>query len=746
MSRSSSRIVAVAVALLAGGAVVVIALARLMLHDHAVWLERSYRNRWAFRDVPTRRGSICDRAGTVLVQDRPRFALDLDYDTFRRRNVVGAAIAGAKLLWPQAYDHVRLEGAEAAALRLLALPAAALHQDASSRQVARDLRFYVGSLAADLSTKTRSECVRQLLAAVAERSRRTVFEILQLERDDVARQMRARVAHLRRLAATLREQGALADLCAELEGQWAKHAAPPHAPLPTRTLARTLPFEVAADLACEQEIWVGFRLRPAVTRAASVAAAALPSLPSLLGVTTSVGAGESDWRRVDEMARELTAEAQLSDALPDDLELPDDALERLARRATSFLRYRAMIGGRFGRSGVEAAMEETLAGHPGLRFVERDASAREQLLYHSLDVNPGHDVRVTIDAELQAVLEQVLDERTRGLDTALVVIDAWTGDILAMGGRPLEIEQRDGRKVPRALSPAVSWRNAGYIGSLAKPFVLLEQFAAERAGRAHGDRAAFAPCARRYKKIPGTQRWLECDGVHGRDGLDPALAIAESCNVFFFQVAEGLQMEGLRRAYARAGWVEVAGDSDGQLLQARVPGLSGFSRPRVDTQGHMLQHVGIGYGVKANALSVARAYAGLATGSLPTLGLILGEARSPSVNLGVTAADLAVVHEGLRLCVASGTAAGIEGLAAFGVHGKTGTAEVNARDENNAWFAGFVLAPSGRPTLAFAAVAYTVDDHGKESARMVADFLRGVAARPDGDALRRRFIEGVEDR
>ena len=104
------------------------------------------------------------------------------------------------------------------------------------------------------------------------------------------------------------------------------------------------------------------------------------------------------------------------------------------------------------------------------------------------------------------------------------------------------------------------------------------------------------------------------------------------------------------------------------------------------------------------------------------------------------------MREGLRRCVTEGTARAVEGLAGFGVHGKTGTAEVNERNQNNAWFAGFVLAPSGKATLAFAAVAYTVDEHGKESARMIADFLRGVVQHPEGGNMRRRWLEGIEER
>ena len=97
------------------------------------------------------------------------------------------------------------------------------------------------------------------------------------------------------------------------------------------------------------------------------------------------------------------------------------------------------------------------------------------------------------------------------------------------------------------------------------------------------------------------------------------------------------------------------------------------------------------------------------------------------------------MREGLRRCVTEGAARDVRGLHNYHVFGKTGTAEVNSKDENNAWFAGYVAADPARPTLAFAAVAYTVEDHGKESAQMVLSFLRQLDATGD-EELRARYL------
>ena len=69
----------------------------VMLAAHEDWLVRSYRNRWAFRDVPSVRGALLDRFGRVLASDEPTFELGCVYEHFRLLHPVGAAIHGATL-------------------------------------------------------------------------------------------------------------------------------------------------------------------------------------------------------------------------------------------------------------------------------------------------------------------------------------------------------------------------------------------------------------------------------------------------------------------------------------------------------------------------------------------------------------------------------------------------------------------------------------------------------------------------
>jgi len=211
-------------------------------------------------------------------------------------------------------------------------------------------------------------------------------------------------------------------------------------------------------------------------------------------------------------------------------------------------------------------------------------------------------------------------------------------------------------------------------------------------------------------------------------------ALGHSCNIWFYQVTAGLGAQALSAAYARAGWLE------GPAWQAEIPGISMLAQPTLDAAGPSLERKGIGYGLQASALHVARAYAGLATGTLPWLRLVEEGAPAAGVPLAVAGADLDVVRAGLGLCVTRGTAARVATLARLGAVGKTGTAEVGTVHENNAWFAGWVRGTP--PSLAFAAVVYEVP-HGEHGAEVAGDLVGRILQRVHAhEELRARWLPG----
>lgn len=747
--------------------------------QHEAWLVRSFENRWAFKDVPSVRGALTDRLGVVLAEDQPTFELECVYERFRLLHPVGAAVHGATLVTRLAGSEVRYSyfGASlsplAAARALLSVPVGALLRGTMEKQERRELLGYAFAVLTATAERSWARVRRELLAAdsadpgtpigeclpgfavddlvarfsalhgrlvaldrelqLAEAGRRgdltvdgeiSAFEQEAYgERGLLQRLDRFRIDALEQRRASIRREDGTED-----EGELFERMA--------RPLARELPFELAAAVRVAASGQPGLVLEPALRRAHPETMP--PTLQRVLGSVQALDRSPGPKGYLEERIDSALATG-LDELVPGDLTpLPSyqRSLEREAERSFArALRTRE----RRGTSGLEAMLDERLRGEPGLRLVEHDVHAREQLLWSSLRVTPGRPVAVTIDTRLQTLLDEQVAEALRHwqsfagergadpqrIDVAMAIVEARTGDVLALAGAPLSLGD-----VP-ILPPVLSWRGNGSLGSIVKPLFLLEQLVSEREGLPHADLATLEGCAKKFRGKDG--RTYLCDHAHWADGTDPVAALGKSCNSFFFQLAEAMGEPGLRRALYRFGMLPAGvGDGDGRY-QARPPelppGMAPAPRWIVEPQGLPMR--GIGYSLAASPLAIARAYAALATGTLPTLGFVAGEGRR-SFSLGASAEELALVRAGLRACVETGTAEKIDELSDFSVLGKTGTAEITlgGRDANNAWFAGYVPPSAQGVQLAFCAVVYAVPDkvHGADAAGLcVAKVLTAIA-------------------
>lgn len=729
MSGSTRRIRQLAVLFALGLGMVVVHLATVMVGEHEAWLSRSYQNRWAFRDVPTRRGSLRDRQGAWLAEDRPCWAMELHYWGFRRYHPVGAAVEGCRLALGQG-DY---EDPLRAFRLLLSIGVDQLRKDVSDQEVsdrdaARDLRFYLSSLLSALTNASQFQIGRRLRQAVASGSDQPVWQVLELDPRELMARFEARVAELEELERRLSAKNLWAALekAREDRQDWVdrqqdeRRDTQDNRPPPDQRLVSIqdrLSFEVALYLAAIRERHPGLVVHPSVLRVRNT----LPGRTDLASLEPFVGRlVRTFWlkRKADEdkelLQQELDRMAVELEELPEgNAELSEHLQQEVRKRAENAVTSLLKSRGRVGLSGAEKELDTELRGGPGLRFVERSRRVRERRLLGSFDVTPGIDRRLTFDLRLQALLEQALDEAMAGLDpkleAAMAVIDM-RGDVLAVASRPLGVW----------LPAAVSWHGAGDIGSVGKPFVLLEHLDAMRQGRPHRPHHDYRECVGTYSRRPR----LGCDHSHMADARDPMKALGESCNFFFYQAAEGLGKGGVLAAYDRFGLVPT------DRHQERIPGL--WRKNMVRQTKDIPERLAIGYRIEANVLSIARAYAGLATGKLPELSFVLDEYRRSPVDLGLHPQDLETVRDGMEHCVREGTAKQQVGLAELGVLAKTGTATVGPSTSkiNNAWLAGYLTRE--RPTLAFAAVVYEVRGYGAARAGpLITRFLKKLQEDPE---------------
>lgn len=94
-----------------------------------------------------------------------------------------------------------------------------------------------------------------------------------------------------------------------------------------------------------------------------------------------------------------------------------------------------------GNAGIEKRMDDLLKGRPGLRISEQDGKHREIYTRRGTEIEPqdGADVYLTLDLNVQFLVERALDEAMRANQAKrawCLVERVRTGEILAMASRP----------------------------------------------------------------------------------------------------------------------------------------------------------------------------------------------------------------------------------------------------------------------------------------------------------------------
>ncbi len=194
-----------------------------------------------------------------------------------------------------------------------------------------------------------------------------------------------------------------------------------------------------------------------------------------------------------------------------------------------------------GKLGVEYQYESLLHGSPGVRRVEINAQGRVLRVLDEQPPEPGRDILLSLDLELQRLAEDLLGER----DGAIVALDPRDGQVLALASTPAfdpnlfvngighdrYAALRDSPHRPlfnRAL------RGQYPPGSTIKPFIALNGL--ETGARERGDTIH----CRGYYRLDGRGRRYRDWKAHGE--VDLAASITESCDVMYYDLALRLGM------------------------------------------------------------------------------------------------------------------------------------------------------------------------------------------------------------
>lgn len=369
-----------------------------------------------------------------------------------------------------------------------------------------------------------------------------------------------------------------------------------------------------------------------------------------------------------------------------------------------------------GRLGLERLLDHALRGQPGGLMVEVDNRARQVRVVGHRPPKPGAPVTLTIDAQLQSLIEQAFGSQPG----AAVVLDPRTGEILAMASVPAFPPEAfigpDSRTVQRLFDdPASPMLNRATAGAY-QPGSIIKLVTAAAALEAR----VITP--ETVITCPGSltigDRTFRCWNRDGHGPMRLREALMQSCNVYFMQVGRRVGLTRLRTALEQAGFSRRTGwpleEQTGHLPRRR------FSEGEV-----ALLSIGQGE-ILVTVLQAARLAGLLANGGMlagPRLVQRIDD-RPPSGHparktLPWSASTIRAVREGMVAVVKHPEGTGFRAYTPMvDVAGKTGTAQTHVPERTHGWFVGFC--PVEEPRAAFAILA----EYGGSGGELPAEIAR----------------------
>jgi penicillin-binding protein 2 len=241
--------------------------------------------------------------------------------------------------------------------------------------------------------------------------------------------------------------------------------------------------------------------------------------------------------------------------------------------SAAFSNYRA--GETVGKTGLEAANEQHLRGQAGGVNLIVDVSGREIDEIDRVDPTPGGRLVLALDLDLQRAAEASFlsdDPEIPNKMGALVALDPRNGDVLALVSAPSYDANEFAGGIDREMWRSFNqddWRplQNRAIAGVYPPGSTYKAFVAA-AGLAEGviDASTIVVCPGQFRL---GRRVYRCWKRAGHGPVDLELALAESCDVYFYELGKTLGVETLARYAKKFGF----GSKTGIGIRGEVGGL-----------------------------------------------------------------------------------------------------------------------------------------------------------------------------
>jgi cell division protein FtsI (penicillin-binding protein 3) len=359
-----------------------------------------------------------------------------------------------------------------------------------------------------------------------------------------------------------------------------------------------------------------------------------------------------------------------------------------------------------GLGGLEYSLDKQLAGTNGERRLVKDALGQPIEMRDTKPVRPGHNVRLTLDANIQDRAEAVLNDVGRDWKpkgATAIVMEPNTGAILALANWP--------RVNANALQDAPDYaRQNRAIGATYEPGSTFKAFtvaAALEDGKVTPDTMFNLP-----PTLKVADREIKDAEAHGYETKSVSNILKVSSNIGAVLIAQRVETAPFdgwihKWGFGKPTGVDLPGEERGQVL------------PLKDYSGATMGNLPIGQGIAVTPMQMAAGYAAIANGGIlrpPHVVASIGgkTTKRPAGRRVISEATAASVRKMLEGVIGpGGTASGAE-IAGYTLAGKTGTAEkaINGEYSKDKYVASFVgFAPANKPKLL---VAVMVDEPNGE--------------------------------
>ena len=402
-----------------------------------------------------------------------------------------------------------------------------------------------------------------------------------------------------------------------------------------------------------------------------------------------------------------------------------------------------------GKLGIERFYQNILSGEPGYEKLETDAKGEVIRVIEKKLPMRGNDIYLTIDFELQ----KYIYNKVKAKEGAVIVMDARNGDILSFVSFPgydnnLFTSSISSKSYNSLLNnnrkPLINRVISGQYppGSTLKPFVGIIALEEEII-----DSSKLVNCDGAYE-LKNHQRPFKCWKKTGHGDTDLSYALAQSCDVFFYRVAQLTGIDSLSKNLYKFGfgqktYIDLYGEKTGLIpdrkWKSKVKQLPWY-------QGETL-NVGIGQGYfLATPMQLTLATSVLATnGSTYTPHLLKRYQNNktkeifdynPEENKFITPIDdrddLDIVKRAMWRVVNEknvGTAANLKKVTDIEFAGKTGTAQVynlDAGKSDKKILQDHALFISYAPYISPEIVVTVVVEHGGGGSSTAAPIARDI--------------------